>query len=322
MFERILVPLDRSPLAECVLPHAVAVARTLDSQLMLLHILSLSDKSDEQDGLRAVDPLEWQLRRAEAESYLEGVRARLQEVGVTAQTKVLDGDAAEQILAFARENEVGLAIISSHGQSGLSGWNVCSVAQKVIVRAPISLMIVRAYQPAQPDLGGLRYRRIVVPLDSSQRAESVLPLAASLARTSEAQVVLAHVVQRPQMPRRTPPSREDSELADRIVERNRSEAEQYLEVVRSQLPPETVETRLLVSNHVAAALHELADQENADLVLFSAHGYSGEMRWPYGGQVASFIAYGSSPLLIFQDAPGEQIVPTPAEVAAQNYGRR
>ena len=70
MFERILVPLDRSPLAECVLPHAVAVARSLDSQLMLLHILSLSDR---QDGLRAVDPLEWQLRRAEAESYLEGV---------------------------------------------------------------------------------------------------------------------------------------------------------------------------------------------------------------------------------------------------------
>ena len=72
MFERILVPLDRSPLAECVLPHAVAVARSLGSELVLLHILS---RSDGQHGLRAVDPLEWQLRRAEAESYLEGVRA-------------------------------------------------------------------------------------------------------------------------------------------------------------------------------------------------------------------------------------------------------
>ena len=319
MFEKILVPLDRSPLAECVLPHAVAVARSLDSQLMLLHILSPSGR---QDSLRAVDPLEWQLRRAEAESYLEGVRARLEAVGVATQTKVLDGDAAEQILAYVRENQIGLAVISSHGQSGLSGWNVCSVAQKVIARAPISLMIVRAYQPAQPDLGGLRYLRIVVPLDSSPRAESVLPLAAALARTSEAQVMLVHVVQRPQMPRRTPPSQEDSDLADRLVERNRFEAEQYLEVVRSQLPPETVETRLLVSNHVTAALHELVDQENADLVLFSAHGFSGEMRWPYGGQVASFIAYGSSPLLIFQDAPANEIGPTPAEVAAQNYGRR
>ena len=95
-------------------------------------------------------------------------------------------------------------------------------------------MIVRAYQPVQPDLAGLRYRRMMVPLDCSALAESVLPLAATLARTSEAQVLLVHVVQRPQMPRRTPPSQEDSDLADRIVERNRSEAKQYLEAVRSQ----------------------------------------------------------------------------------------
>ena len=165
MFERVLVPLDRSLLAECVLPHAVAVAHALASQLILLHILSPSGR---QDGLRAVDPLEWQLRRAEAESYLGGVRSRLEEVDVAAQTKVLDGDAAEQILAFASENQVGLVIISSHGQSGLSGWNVSSVVQKVIMRASISLMVVRAYQPAPHDLGGLRYRRVVVPLDTSR----------------------------------------------------------------------------------------------------------------------------------------------------------
>ncbi len=317
MFERILVPLDRSLLAECVLPHVVALARSLDSQLMLLHVLSPSDR---QGGLRAVDPLESQLRRAEAESYLEGVRARLQEVGVAAQTKVIDGDAAEQILTFARENQIGLAILSSHGRSGLSGWNVSGVVQKVIMRAPISLMIVRAYQPAQPDLAGLRYRRVMVPLDGSPRAESVLPLVITLAR-AEAQIVLAHVVQRPQMPRRTPPSQEDSDLADRIVERNRSEAEQYLETVRAQLPPAAVETRLLISNHAAVALHELAEQEDADLVLLCAHGYSGELRWPYGGLAVGFVAYGSSPLLIFQDAPAREIAPTPAEVAAQKNGR-
>jgi len=319
MFAKILVPLDRSPLAECVLPHAIALARCLDSQLMFLHVLSLPDK---QDRLRAVDPLEWQLRRAEAESYLQGVCVRVREAGVSCETQVNDGNAAEQIVACARDNEVGLVLIASHGQSGLSDWNISSVAQKVIVRASTSLMIVRAYQPAQADSAILRYRRVLVPLDSSARAECVFPLAAALTRVPGTQVLLAHVVQRPQMPRRTPPSQEDSDLADRIVERNRSEAEQYLEVVRSQLPPAAVETRLLISNHVATALHKLADQENADLVLLSAHGYSGEMCWPYGGLVAGFVAYGSSPLLIFQDAPAKEIAPTPAEVAAQNYGRR
>lgn len=309
MFDKILVPLDRSPLAECVLPHAVALARCLDAKVMLLHVLSSPDK---QDRLRAVDPLEWQLRRAEADSYLQGVCVRVQEAGLACEARVNDGDAAEQIVNCVRDNEIGLVLVASHGQSGLSDWNVSSVAQKVLVRAGASLLIVRADQPFQADLGSvsgiatLRYQRILAPLDGSARAESVLPLAVGLARMPGTQVLLAHVVQRPPMPRRTPLSREDAELADRIVERNLSEAKQYLDGMRSQLPPTAVETRLLVSNHVTHSLVELADQEHSDLVLLSAHGYSGDTRWPYGGLVASFIAYGTCPLLIFQDAPREQ----------------
>jgi nucleotide-binding universal stress UspA family protein len=314
MFDKILVPLDRSPLAECVLPHAVALARSLDAQLLLLHVLSLPDK---QDRLRAVDSLEWQLRRAEAESYLQSLCARMQEVGVICETHVTDGDAAEQIVAMAHDNKVGLVLIASHGQSGLSNWNVSSVVQKVIVRASTSLMIVRAYQPAVAELASLHYERVLVPLDSSARAECVLPLAAALTRVPDTQALLAHVVQRPPIPRRTPPSREDSELADRLVARNFDEAKQYLDVVRSQLPPAAIETRLLIGDNVVSSLYDLADQEHIDLVLLSAHGYTGQMKWPYGSLVASFIAYGSSPLLIFQDAPVEQDA-----TEVRNNGRR
>jgi len=183
-------------------------------------------------------------------------------------------------------------------------------------------MIVRAYETAQTDVSALQYQRILVPLDNSARAECVLPLAVVLARIPETQILLTHVVQRPEMPRRTPPGQEDLELADRIVERNRIEAENYLEVVRLQLPPAAVETRLIVANQVASALHELVDQERIDLVLLSAHGYSGETRWPHGGLVASFVAYGSCPLVIFQDAPGEQSILTQAEAAVRGYESR
>ena len=85
MFAKILVPLDRSPLAECVLPHAIALAGCLDAQLLFLHVLSLPAK---QDRLRAVDPLEWQLRRAEAESYLQDVCLRVREAGVPCEAQV------------------------------------------------------------------------------------------------------------------------------------------------------------------------------------------------------------------------------------------
>jgi nucleotide-binding universal stress UspA family protein len=319
MFTRILVPLDRSSLAECVLPHAIALARALESKLILLHVMTVSDGSDR---LRAVDPLEWHLRRAEAESYLQAVCARLQEAGVPCEAHVNDGDAAELIVDFAHENEIDLVLMASHGQSGLSGWNVSSVVQKVIMRTRASIMIVRAYETPQTSTVTLQYQRILAPLDNSQRAECVLPLVGALARIPETRILLAHVVERPAMPRRTPLSREDMELADRVMERNRSEAENYLAFVRLQLPPSAIEIRLLVDMRVASALHELVNQERVDLVLLSAHGYSGDMRWPHGGLVAHFVAYGSCPLLIFQDAPGGKTLLTRAEAAERNYESR
>lgn len=315
MFDRILVPLDRSPLAECVLPHAIALAHALDAQVMLLHVLSLPDQ---QAGLRAVDALEWQLRRAEAESYLNGVCAQMKEAGVTCEMHVTDGDAAEQIVDFARDNAVGLVLIASHGQSDLSAWRVSSVAQKVIERTGgASLMLVRATHLPSADIAAFRYHRVLAPLDGSTRAECVLPVAAALTRVPDTQILLAHVVERPAMPRRTPLSQEDNDLAERLVDRNYVEADHYLEVVRSQLPPAAVDTRLLIGTHVADSLHALVDQEQIDLVLLSAHGYSGRVQWPYGGLVASFVAYGSCPLFIFQDAPA-----TPDAATMRQEGRR
>jgi nucleotide-binding universal stress UspA family protein len=131
------------------------------------------------------------------------------------------------------------------------------------------------------------------------------------------------------MPRRTPPTREDVELADQVVERNRAEAVEYLEQCKSRLPGD-VQARVLDSEHVVSTLHELVEQERIDLVFLSAHGYSGQTRWPYGGIVVSFIAYGTTPLLIVQDVPLDKTHPlgvswgqsTPVEAAAKEYGRR
>ncbi|MDE3089673.1 MAG: universal stress protein, partial [Chloroflexota bacterium] len=191
--------------------------------------------------------------------------------------------------------------------------------QKIILRAHTSIMIVRAYQPASTDVTGLRYHRLLVPMDGSQRAEYILPVVATLARAHQAQILLAHVARRPEMPRQTPPTDEDVELADRLVERNRAEAIQYLDQLCSRLPGD-IQARVLVGDHVAVMLHELVDQEKTDLVLLTAHGYSALTRWPYGSVVSSFITYGTTPLLIVQDLPQDKIKPTGAEVAAERNG--
>lgn len=317
MFDRILLPMDRSPVAECVLPHTVAIAQAFESQVTLVHVM---DSPHRTDWSRAVDPLNWQIQKAEAEGYLSDLMLRLQTAGLQTEKQVLEGPAAERIVDLSRKNNVPLIMLSSHGQSGLSGWNVSSVVQKIILRANTSIMIVRAYQPASTDVTGLRYHRLLLPLDGSQRAECVLPMASTLARSHEAQILLAHVVRRPEMPRRTPPTDEDTELTNRIVERNRAEAVQYLDQLRSRIPGDA-QVHILVSDHVAATLHEIVDQEKIDLVLLAAHGYSGQTRWPYGSLVSSFITYGTTALLVVQDLPQDKIAPTWAEVVVDRNGR-
>jgi nucleotide-binding universal stress UspA family protein len=313
MIEHVLVPLDGSSLAECVLPHVVAVTRACGSRVTLLQVL---ERPSTAGPVRFVDPLRWYMSEAEARAYLDGWTNRLQEAGLRVHSVLLEGQAAERIIEFARDEGAGLIILSSHGRSGLSGWNVSSIVQKIILRAYIPAMLVRAYRPAPAELTSLRYRRLLLPLDGSRRAECALPLATHLARFHRAELLLAHVVSRPPMLCRLTVTQEDIELADRIAERNRMEALRYLEQLRPQQDVD-VRIRLLVGDHVAAILHDLVEEESVDLVVLSAHGYSGGTRWPYGSMAVNFIGYGTTPLLIVQDLSPDEVERTKAEMLAR-----
>jgi nucleotide-binding universal stress UspA family protein len=312
VFERVLVPLDASPLAECVLPHVVAVARTFDAQVTLLHVL---ERGETAGRSAPIDPLVWHIGKAEARAYLDDVAARLREAGVRLEIELLEGRAARTVVEFAASQDASLVILSSHGRSGLSGWNVSSVAQQIILRVRRSVMIVRAYQPAAEGLGGKLYHRVLVPLDSSQRAEWVLPAVSTLASVHGSHIVVAHAVPRLELPSREPLSPDEAHLAEQLDERNRREAAAYLEQLVQRLPP-GVETRLFSAENVTVALHDLVDREQIDLVVLSAHGHSGATRFPYGSRATSFIVYGSTPLLIVQDLAPADVELTAAEVMA------
>jgi nucleotide-binding universal stress UspA family protein len=313
MFDHILLPLDGSSLAECVLPHAVALANIFDARCTLLRVLQ-SANSGEQN--QPVDPLEWRMNKAEAEAYLQEIAKRLRTAGLETERVILEGQAAQRIVEFAQSNKIDLIVLSSHGQTGLSRWNVSGVVHKIIQRAKLSIMIVRAYQAVPKDLTSLKYKKLLVPLDSSQRAECVLSPATTLARNHQARVLLAHVVSKPEMPRRAPPAEEEVQLAERFLESNREAAAKYLDQLRSRLSIDA-ETHLLVSDDVTTTLHELVDEEDIDLVILSAHGYSGKTQQPYGSVTTSFIEYGATPLLVVQDLAPEEVEPTEAEVAAK-----
>lgn len=314
MFERILAPLDGSSLAECVLPHLVSMATTYDARVSLVQVLECSEEA----AGKPVDPLDWEMYKAEAEAYLDDVKARLEEAGVhKVRTVLLEGRPAQRLLEFVEEQKVDLILLSSHGKAGLSRWSVNSVVRKIVQRANRSAMIVRGYKAAEMEaLAAARYERLLVPLDGSQRAECALSPAVTLTRAHGAELLVGHVVIRPEIPRQLPLTDEDRALIDRFVERSKELSAGYLDQLHGRLSLE-FEAKLRVDEDVAAALHEMVDEESADLVVLCAHGYSGKTKWPFGSVTTSFIEYGTTPLLMVQDLDPEDIEPTEAEKAAE-----
>jgi nucleotide-binding universal stress UspA family protein len=316
MIEHILVPLDGSAVAECVLPHALSIALSTDSHITLLHVLEFPRANVDS---QPVDPLDWHLRKHEAEQYLEKIAAKLRTRGLRVTPLITEGSPAEHIIDFANSNEVNLIVLSSHGRSGLSGWNVSSVVQKIILRAFKSIMLIRAYVNSGLDFEEAHYKRLFVGLDFSTRAEYILPHAISLAQYHHAELVLGTVIRKPELLHRFPLSQEDQALVDRIAERNYRTVSHYFDQLRSRLSLQGIDlqTRLAASDNVMATLHNMVEQENADLVLLVAHGNSGDIRWPYGSIATSFIDYGTTSLMIMQDLSADEIKRTQAELAAR-----
>lgn len=313
MIKHILVPLDGSSLAECVLPHAVAIGQATGAEVTLLQAL---ERGRDQVQSRAVDPLDWHMVKSEAGSYLGEVESRLQEVGLEASRVIVEGRAAERIIDYIHQENVDLIILSSHGESGLSKWNISSVVQKVLLGSYTTTMIVRAFQPEVGGLDGLSYDRVLIPLDGSQRAEYILPWATNMSNFHHFTMYLAHVVSRPEVPRNVPLTKKESDLVQQLTDLNRVKGEQYLADVKSRFSTDA-KTYIKVNDNTAAALHKIVEEEDMDLVLMTAHGYSGETMWPYGGVALNFIVYGTTPLLIFQDVPPEDASMTLAEKVAR-----
>jgi nucleotide-binding universal stress UspA family protein len=212
-------------------------------------------------------------------------------------------------------------VFTSHGRGGLTGWNMSSVASKIAVRAATSLLVVRpslasvsqyegALQPAD-------YRRIVVPLDGSQRAEHVLPLASSLAERHGAELVLLHVVAKPELIQRMPLTDDEVELVDKVVARNQRQANDYFAQLGSQLAVRPT-TEVLVEADVAGAVHQYVNDRAVDLVVLSAHGHTGRRQWTFGSLVTTFLTHGTTSLLILQDMPLQPASNTAFVRAAQN----
>jgi nucleotide-binding universal stress UspA family protein len=274
MFRKLLVPLDRSSLAEQALGPAAAIARASHAEmdLVLVHqpvpFVGFAD-------------VPWNAAQAmDEDKYLESMVGELGSGGSVSTTHaVLRGDAIEMICARAYDVGADLIVMTSHGRTGFSRAWIGSVADGVVRRSAIPVLIMRPVGTEMDRLAAHRlFRRVLVPLDGSSLATEILSSAAAVAHCSKARLVLIRIVQ--PVPLFTPdagmafvypPVIQDEEATRFVAE----EAKQDLAETAYTLAVQggtDVETHVVVASNVPGAIIDFAADHGVDAIAMSTHG--------------------------------------------------
>ncbi len=292
---RIVVPLDGSDFAEGAVSHASTLARCCNARLTLFRVLV--DDQDRQG--HCGDSPDWRLHQIEARRYLKGMTDRLNEAGIEADFEIDEGRPADRIAAFVREQGADLVVMSAYGGSGQTEFPFGGVAHKVLVAAGTSYMVIREAREPQESVA---YRRILVPLDGSAKAEPALGMATRLAGFADSELILLHAVAVPAMPRRRPLTAKEEEIRQAVVESNTEAAKIYLEEVERRLSTRhQVRCLLKVSSNPVRSIAEVAESEGVDLTVLSAYGGAELNGWSRESICQSVMAVIRTPVLAIQN---------------------
>lgn len=290
--------------SDFVVPHALAVGKALSAPVTLLQVLDAQPSREARP-----DPIEWDVRRHEARKALGGL-ARGDNSTAQAEIALAEGHTVDEICRYANGKAECVLILGRGTDGGVNARRIGSTVHNVTGRAPGSILLVPAGSHADIDP---QYRRILVPVDGSPWAESVLPLAVRLAKANGAELVLVHVVPPAELTEIGPLEPEDIQLRARVVDRNERIAQRYLARVKAYLADTGVRVRALLrrSDDVRASLVDLVAHEGADLVVLSARGQ--------GGQHHAALRYGSVAGYLMAQSPVPLLIVRPPESDLGDY---
>jgi nucleotide-binding universal stress UspA family protein len=299
MYKNILIPLDGSELAEVVFPYVKQLAGKVDLDLTLFHVCE--SHSESQLMCQAYLERAADMVRAHSREARSIMGAPSEEKAVEVRGQVVVGHPAEEILRYSEENKIDLILMATHGRSGIRRWVLGSVADKVLRKSMVPVWLVRANIPEkiiQNDKPGMT---LLVPLDGSKFAESVLPHVQALAKqlsVKAVNVLLIRVYEKPFITADYPEP-DWSKHVERMVNFFRDEAERYLADVKKKLSGDGIEVRTeVLMGKPADEIIKYEYNHHPKLVVMATHGSSGLSVWEYGNITDKILHGGNTPLLL------------------------
>jgi nucleotide-binding universal stress UspA family protein len=296
MYSKILIPLDGSTTAEKVLPYARYLAGRFKTPIELLAVIDIAEIAAHMsaDKARFLDTMiEDGVKQSTV--YLRGAASTFP--GANVKCSVERGRAEDVIIEKGAADTGLLITMATHGRSGLNRFLLGSVAEKVLRGSANPLLLVRATEEAKGE-GEAVFKTVIVPLDGSELAESVLPMVADIARKLNLEVLLFRAYHIPSYAYAG-----DEGYAvnyEELVSGVRDEAKEYLKKKVAEVKKLGVEA-VSFSTKEGFAGDEIIDigrNTPGSLMAMCSHGRSGMRRWVLGSVAETVVRHAAGPVLI------------------------
>ena len=326
MFTKALVPLDGTEVSEGIIPFITQFARGLEMGVVLATAVEFGPLRSGALGRLAgglgqpfsadspgpvPDELQERARR-DILSRLDDLADRIALEGIAAESSVGFGPASETIIRMAQESNCDLIAMSTRGRGTLGSGLLGSVTYKVMHESPVPVLAItpeRARRHWDADYG---ISRVIVPLDGSELAESVLPYAAVLSGRMDMSVTLVQVL---------PPDDFYTdgytviEVQPGAGDRMEADARRYMEGIARQMRDEglgvAVET---VQGKPSFEIAEMARATDHNMIALATHGRSGVSRLLLGSVAEAVVRESGDPVLVVRSATA--ITPSAADATA------
>jgi nucleotide-binding universal stress UspA family protein len=307
MYRNVLVPLDGSPFAEQALPLALSIARRSGAALHLARAHVPGAPLYTGSELVSDFTLDAAIREQETTYLAELVKrvtsaaAVMSAASVTPAALLIDGPVADAIHEHALAAGADLVVMATHGRGPLSRFWLGSVADQLIRKLPMPILLVRPHDSEADLAADVVLKWILIPLDGSELAEQILAPAIALGTLMHAKYLLLSVIEPVILP--------DVRLAGnavggadfKLLKKIHDETQAYLDRVAQRLRGQSlhVQTRVIVNRPAAAAILEEAHTRAIDLIASETHGRGGLTRMLLGS-VADKVVRGATRAVLVQ----------------------
>lgn len=292
MYDRVLIAVDGSNVAERAARRGVQIAVRFDADVDIIHVverkrLQLTRSDDEVEQLRQ-----------RGERIVAAVEDMAGEFDVTATTTLAEGAPTEKICEHATEGDASIIVIGREGRSGLGKRLFGGVTEGILHRSAIPVLVVPGNDVVTPDEG---FDRILVPTDGSANAERGGEHGAVIAQRYDAAVHVLNVVDLQSAGGVFDAGGLDKAFVERLEARGRQAVDSLTEVIQASAPDVEVESRVVRSTDfdgVAGGVRTYADEEAIDLVVIGSHGRSNLKRQFLGSVATSVLGTVEIPVLV------------------------